>query len=331
MPWKAILPVLLLLLLFVPAVLYVGSLDWSDQYSTHVATLPQYAKGANAGTYRLAVGPYEYRIRIAGMQNTGPNLILLHGFPESSIMWEALARRAAREGYRVLAFDQRGYSPGARPGTVAAYPIDTLADDVSRVADAVGFTTFHLVGHDWGAAVGWKTVMDHPDRVRTWTAMSIPHFGVFLDAVLHDPDQTKRSRYVKLFQCPLLPEFLLTYNEQKGLKKLLANLPEAHRNEYLSILAEPGALTAELNWYRAMNIEALVVGQTLNRPITRPTLFIWGSNDFAVAPSVVIRQRPLMRGPYREICLRAGHALMQPEEKAVTEAVLTHLKTGDAP
>jgi pimeloyl-ACP methyl ester carboxylesterase len=292
-----------------------------------VAALPLFNKQADTGMYRLRVNQYEYLIRVAGMQNKGSNLILLHGFPESSIMWEALARQAARDGYRVLAFDQRGYSPGARPTAVAQYHIDTLAADVAQIANAVGFTTFHLVGHDWGAAVGWKAVMNFPERILTWTALSIPHFGAFLNGVMHDPEQKKRSSYFGFFQRPLLPEFLFTYNGQKGLKKLLATLPEPHRNEYLSILAEPGALTAELNWYRAMDVDKLLSGKTLNQPITRPTLFIWGRNDFAIAPSVVAKQRPFIRGPYKEIRLNADHALIQHEEKAVIKAVLKHLKT----
>lgn len=326
MPWKSILLILVLLALLIPTVLYVGSLDWSRHYSVRVAALPLYTKTVDTGMYRLAINQYEYVVRVAGMQNKGPNLILLHGFPESSIMWEALARQAAQKGFRVLAFDQRGYSPGARPMEKENYYIDSLVADVVRVADTVGFDTFHLVGHDWGAAVGWKAVMDFPQRITTWTALSIPHFGVFLNGVLHDPEQAKRSSYFNFFQRPLLPEFLFTYNGQKGLKKLLATLPETHRNEYLSILAEPGALTAELNWYRAMDVEKLVVSGMVNRPVTRPTLFIWGSKDFTVAPSVIDKQRPFIQGPYRELRLEAGHALIQQQEKTVVDAVMAHLK-----
>ena len=326
MPWKSILLVVVLLALLIPAVLYVGSLDWTRHYSARVEPLPLYTKTVTTGTYRLAINQYEYVVRVAGMQNKGPNLILLHGFPESSIMWEPLARRAAQEGYRVLAFDQRGYSPGARPMEKENYYIDSLVADVARMADAVGFDTFHLVGHDWGAVVGWKATMDFPARITTWTALSIPHVGVFLNGVLHDPEQAKRSSYFQFFQRPLLPEFLFTYNGQKGLKKLLATLPEAHRHEYLSLLAEPGALTAELNWYRAMDVEKLVTGGTITRPVVRPTLFMWGSKDFAVAPSVVANQRPFIQGSYKEIRLEAGHALIQEQEKVVVEAVLAHLK-----
>ena len=121
-----------------------------------MAILPSYATADNEGEFRLAANGYEFLIRVAGMNNAGPAVILLHGFPETSLMWKPLLEKAAREGYRVVAFDQRGYSPQARPKEVAAYQIDSLVQDVLAVADQVGFDTFHLVGHDWGAGVGRK-------------------------------------------------------------------------------------------------------------------------------------------------------------------------------
>lgn len=314
-----------LLILLVVVGLYVGSLDWGRQHRERVAALPVFVLNAPDGQYRLPIGPLEFRVRAAGMNQAGPNLLLLHGFPESSIMWESLMQRAASEGFRVVAFDQRGYSPGARPGELEQYHLDTLASDVLRVADALGFGRFHLVGHDWGAAVGSKVVMNHPERLETWTGMAIPHVGAFMNGVLNDPEQTKRSGYFGFFQKPWLPEYLLTFNGQGGLKKLLAKLPENHRTEYLSILAEPGALTAELNWYRAMNVAELVKSKSLDEPITRPTLFIWGSRDLVIAPSVIAAQRAYIKAPYQELKLEAGHALIQEQEKAVTDAILTHL------
>ncbi|TAE32198.1 MAG: alpha/beta hydrolase [Cytophagales bacterium] len=328
MTWKRILLSIILLIVLVVAGLYVVSLDWGRQHRTMVDALPAFVPNAPAGQYRLKISGLEFRVRVTGLQNTGPNLLLLHGFPESSIMWAGLMERAEREGLRVVAFDQRGYSPGARPGEVERYQLDTLAQDVVQVADAVGFTRFHLVGHDWGAAVGSKVVMDHPERVDTWTGMAIPHVGAFMNGVLNDPEQTKRSGYFALFKRPWIPEYLLTFANQRGMKKLLANLPEAHRTEYLSILAEPGALTAELNWYRAMDVAKLVGTGSLNKPITRPMLFIWGTNDPVIAPSVIAAQRVYVKGPYQELKLKAGHALIQEEDQAVIDGILAHVRGG---
>ncbi len=327
MNWKYILLILLALLIIVPTALYFGSLDWSRQHRTRVAALPLLTNAANVGQYRLKVGENEFLVRVAGLQNKGPNLILLHGFPESSIMWESLLKRASEAGCRVLAFDQRGYSPGARPDNVPDYQLDKLTADVLAVADQVGFDTFHLVGHDWGAVVGWVVTTEHPARVQSWSALSIPHTGAFLNGVLNDTIQKKRSSYISFFKRPYLPEGLFTYGGQCTLKKLLTTLPASHRAEYLSILAEPGAMTAALNWYRALDIENLVSSKKLNRPVTRPTLFIWGTKDQAISPSVIPTQRSLITGPYRELRLEAGHALIQEKEKEVVDAILAHIRS----
>ncbi len=94
-----------------------------------------------------------FRARTAG--ESGEPVILLHGFPETSHMYIPLMERLAAEGYRCLAPDQRGYSPGARPEGVENYRYLKLAEDIRGFADAMGAERFHLVGHDWGAGAGW--------------------------------------------------------------------------------------------------------------------------------------------------------------------------------
>jgi len=190
MNWKYIKIGLLLvlgLLIIIPSLMYVTAIDWSKKHSTRVAALPLFDSAVNNGEYRLKANDLEFLIRVKGMQNKGAGVILLHGFPESSLMWQPLLDEAAAQGYRVVAFDQRGYSPNARPTEVSAYQIDNLVSDILAVADQVGFDTFHLVGHDWGAGVGWKTVMDFPERIHTWTAMAVPHSGVFFKALTNHP------------------------------------------------------------------------------------------------------------------------------------------------
>ena len=103
--------VVLFITLVLPLTLYVGSLDWSRKHTKKVTSLPEFSTKADSGQYRLKANGFEFVLRVAGLQNTGQNLILLHGFPESSLMWQALLDQAAQAGYRVVAFDQRGYSP----------------------------------------------------------------------------------------------------------------------------------------------------------------------------------------------------------------------------
>ena len=110
-----------------------------------------------------------FRCRTAG--DSGDPVMLLHGFPETSHMWTDLIPRLAEAGYRTLAPDLRGYSPGARPDDVSAYSYEALASDVFALADASGFERFHLVGHDWGAIIGWAAVdIDGGKRIASWTS-----------------------------------------------------------------------------------------------------------------------------------------------------------------
>lgn len=318
--------VILGLLLLIPTVLYVNAIDWSKKHSARVAALPKYTNSVNSGEYRLKANDLEFLVRVAGMQNDGQAIILLHGFPESSLMWQPLLEVAAAKGYRVLAFDQRGYSPNARPKNIEAYQIDHLVQDVLAIADQVGFDTFHLVGHDWGAGVGWKTVMDFPKRIHTWTAMAIPHTAVFYDAILNHPEQKKRSAYMKKFQTPFLPELLFHFNQKKVADGLRGRWTEEQIAECMAIQREYGATTAAFNWYRATTIDGDTVDSSFKKNILRPTLFIWGTEDPVVTPDIIPLQKAFMQADYQTLKLEAGHSLLQAKTDSVVQAILTHLK-----
>lgn len=330
MNWKYIkigLLILLALLVLIPSFLYLNAIDWSKRHSARVAALPLFDTTVDKGEYRLKANDLEFLIRVKGMQNKGPAVVLLHGFPESSLMWQPLLDKAASEGFRVLAFDQRGYSPNARPTEVAAYQLDRLTSDVLAVADEVGFDTFHLVGHDWGAGVGWKTVMDFPERIHTWTAMSIPHSGIFFNALTNHPEQQKRSAYMKRLQTPLLPELLFHLNQQKVADGLKGRWTDEEIMECLAIQREYGALTTALNWYRAMKLETESDMAAIQKDILRPTLFIWGTKDPVIAPEIIPLQKPLIKASYQELRLETGHSLMQSRKDTVIAAILKHFSS----
>ena len=145
---------LLIVLLLYGVYRYHSALDYQYEYSEQVSQLPLVDQYAADGTYRIRANGMEFLIRVAGLHNSGENLILLHGFPETSIMWQPLMEQAASHGYRVIAFDQRGYSPGARPEAIEAYELSNLVEDVMSIAQEMQIDSFHLVGHDWGAIVG---------------------------------------------------------------------------------------------------------------------------------------------------------------------------------
>lgn len=328
MNWKYVkigLLILLASLVLIPSFLYLNAIDWSKKHSKRVAALPLFDPFVSQGEYRLKANSLEFLIRVAGMQNDGAAVILLHGFPESSLMWQPLLDRAAAAGFRALAFDQRGYSPKARPSEVEAYQIDRLVEDVLAVANQVGFDTFHLVGHDWGAAVGWKTVMDFPDRVDTWTVMSIPHSAVFQNAILNHPAQQKRSAYMKRFQTPFIPEFLFHLNQKKVADGLRDRWTAEQITECMAIQREYGATRAAFNWYRASKINEKAEIKPFEKNILRPTLFIWGTEDPVVAPEIIPLQKPYIKAAYQELSLETGHSILQTKTDSVINAILNHI------
>jgi pimeloyl-ACP methyl ester carboxylesterase len=97
--------------------------------------------------------------------------VLLHGFPQSAQTWVATSRPLLAAGYRVIAPDQRGYTPQARPRPRRAYRLNELVADVVALVDAAGVDRVHLVGHDWGGGVAWMVAARRPDRLHTLTAV----------------------------------------------------------------------------------------------------------------------------------------------------------------
>src|SRR4029077_2845834 len=92
-------------------------------------------------------------------------VILLHGFPEYWAAWESYIEAFAAAGYHVVVPDQRGYNLSDKPPQIAGYDLDALAGDILGLADHFGQRSFSVMGHDWGAIVGWWIATKHPDRL----------------------------------------------------------------------------------------------------------------------------------------------------------------------
>ncbi len=265
-----------------------------------------------------------FRCRRAGA--TGEPVILLHGFPETSHMWTPLMERLAAAGYRCLSPDQRGYSPGARPEGIEHYHYTLLAGDVLALAEAAGFGKFHLIGHDHGAGVGWTTVFLYPERVQSWTALSLPHIAAFIQALRADPDQQARSRYIAFFALPELPESELSANDCQRLRELWERSSVEEVEDYLSVFRQPGALTGALNWYRAaLSLQGSSTSPSLGN-VHVPTMMVWGNQDKFIGRKANEDTPQYMVGPYKFVELDAGHWLMREETGRVITEALQHLR-----
>ena len=310
-------------------VLVVGSLisfDWQGKHSARTAALPHLSDPSADqvdGLVLIEAGGMTFRARVAGMKNDGPGLVLLHGFPETSAMWGPLLLDAAAAGYRVVAFDQRGYSPGARPEGVEHYVVPELVGDVLAIADAVGFERFHLVGHDWGCIVGWGVTALHPERLLSYTGLSIPHPGAFIVKPERDI-----PTYVRFFMLPLIPEFMFS-NGLWAMRTLGAKIwPREVLEDYISVFSELGAMTGGFNWYRAISLQPL--SEAESGTLALPLLFVYGNRDFGfVTEEILVRQRKLATGPYTELELDGDHWLMEGQTEGTVKAILAHLENVD--
>lgn len=261
----------------------------------------------------------------------GELVLLLHGYPQSRHAWRHQVPALGAAGYRAVAPDQRGYSPGVRPDPardLAAYGIDRLVQDVLDLADAAGSTRrpFHLVGHDWGGHVAWVTAHRHPSRLRSLTVLSRPHPAAFRRAFKENADdQQHRSRHHRIFHDPTTGPRLL----EDGARRLRSRLAdqgvsETSIAEYVSVLGEPAALEAALGWYRAAGslaqIEVGLVGV--------PTLYVWGDRDATVGPSAARFTADFVTGPFRfEVLPGVGHFVTDEAPEAATRLLLSHLAT----
>ena len=269
-------------------------------------------------------GDLTFRLRSAGPVD-GRLVVLLHGFPETSASWTAVMSSLAAEGYRAVAFDQRGYSPGARPADVASYSLSHLVADVLAVADDLGGHRFDLVGHDWGGIVAWYVAGAHPDRVRTLSIASTPHPLAFGAAVRGElgGDQPTRSGYTELFRSPAAEGFFLN-DDAAPLRGLWSSLPASAVEDYLSVLVADGGagLTGGLNYYRATAFSELPDPG----PITSPTLYVWSTNDMALGQEAAEATGSHVAGPYSFSVLE-GVSHWIPEEAAdeFSRALLDHL------
>jgi pimeloyl-ACP methyl ester carboxylesterase len=249
----------------------------------------------------------------------GPLVILLHGFPEFSYSWRHQLPALAAAGFHAVAPDLRGYNESDRPPSVRAYRLRTLVDDVAGLIAALGAPRAAVVGHDWGGAIAWKLAMLRPDLVERLVILNAPHPAAF-QRELRRPMQWLRSWYILFFQLPALPELLLSAGDFALLTRTLREgpaSPDAFSPEdilqYKRAFARPGALTAAINYYRALGRYPGGLRRG-NRTVTAPTLVIWGERD-----------------RYLGLGMTEGLAQWVPNVRVVRLAHASHWVQNDAP
>jgi len=265
--------------------------------------------------------------RQAGPED-GPLVVLLHGFPEFWYGWHRQIEPLADAGYRVIVPDQRGYNRSDKPDGVDSYHIDTLATDVIGLIDAADRETAAVAGHDWGAAVAWWLALGHPDRVDALTAVNVPHPTVMEATLRNSLAQLRKSWYMFAFQLPALPEAISTANNCRVLRRGLTEssrpgaFSAADLQRYREAWTQPGALTAMINWYRAMGRYR---PQPPQQQVSVPTLVMWGRQDEFLESAMAEESLGYCDDAELVSFPSATHWVLHEEPEETADELLTHL------
>jgi len=260
-------------------------------------------------TQKVHVGEVTLNVEVLG---TGAPVLLLHGFPDSLRLWDAVAPRLRSAGLCTITVDQRGCGESDAPIGRKHYRIDLLLDDLLRLLAELGIQEpVHVMGHDWGAVVTWCLAMAQPQRVRSAVAISVGHPREYALAGL---EQKRKGLYTLGWQFPGLAERWLRARDWARMRHWLRQHPDAEA--CLRDLERPGRLSAGLNWYRANLLPVLARDWPRCRV---PMRGVWGSEDHCLAEDQMARSGRRMAAPWAfERIESAGHwlPLEQPERIA---------------
>jgi epoxide hydrolase 4 len=212
----------------------------------------------------------------------GPLVVLLHGFPEFSFGWREQIPALAAAGFHVVAPDLRGYNLSSRPSHIKDYAGAKLADDISRLIRELGYESAMLVGHDWGGTVAWTVAMNHPEVVERLAIPDAAHPRK-LQKGLFNPRQLLRSWYFFFFVLPWLPERIVRARRFRFFRHFLRDASPAYTpaeiDRYVEAWSQPGALKGMIDYYRYSVLTPPWKAWNAIRPISAPTLVIWGQRD----------------------------------------------------
>jgi pimeloyl-ACP methyl ester carboxylesterase len=219
-------------------------------------------------------GDVTLRVNVEG---EGPTVVLLHGWPDTSALWDDVVPELVTAGFRVATIDLRGCGLSDKPEELSSYLMHHLVGDVAAVIAALGEEKVTLVGHDWGAALTWAVAIGRPDLLERAVVVSVGHPSAFRTAGIA---QQVKSWYTLLFSYEGVGEGFLRKNDYEAMRQWVGH-PRVEA--VIEELERDGQMSAHLRWYRAnLAPDAFIVEPGPLPPVSVPVLGIWSSGDFAL-------------------------------------------------
>ncbi len=237
---------------------------------------------------KIRVNGIAMNVVIAG---EGPDVLLVHGFPDTHKVWRHVIPALVSAGYRVIAPDTRGCGGTEMPAEVSAYRIETLVADIVGLLDVLGIKKTRIVAHDWSAVQAWRAVLNYPQRVDRYVALSVGHPTAYSHGGLI---QKLKGYYIFVLQMRGAAEFFATRSDWQ-LFHLITQYPE-QMPEWRAELSRPGRLTAGMNYYRA-NPGMVVPRQYPAAQV--PVLGIWSTGDLFLTEAQMVSSQRYVNAPWR--------------------------------
>ena len=265
---------------------------------------------------QIRLGQLTFNVIVEGQ---GPDVLLVHGFPDDHRVWRHQIPALVAAGFRVIAPDNRGCGQTDTAAGVGAYKIEYLVDDLVGILDALGIEQVRLVGHDWGSVIAWHFCMRHPERVDRYVALSVGHPTAYARGPL---EQKLKGYYIWLLQLRGLIEWALRARNWWLLRAVAHHPTECH--SWIENLSRPGRLTAAINYYRA--------NLTLILPFPRPkpsvpVLGVWSSGDRFLAEAQMRASAKWVSGPWRYVRIDGpSHWLQLDAPDALNALMIDYLR-----
>jgi haloacetate dehalogenase len=216
---------------------------------------------------------------------SGPVVVLLHGFPETSFAWRYQIPVLARK-YRVIAPDLRGYGETDKPSN--GYDKRNMACDLVALLDELGIEKIALAGHDRGARVATRFAKDHPNRLDRLVVLD--NVPTRLVAQNMSPQVARAYWFFMFHLVPDLPETLIAGKEAEWLRHFFSDwcynphaIDGAAFETYVKAYKRPGAVRGAMSDYRANAEDLRQDLADADVKIRCPTMAIWGEDFYAVA------------------------------------------------
>lgn len=255
----------------------------------------------------------------------GDPVLFLHGWPDDRTIWRNQLAALSASRFRAVALDWPAHGESSVPTHVRRLAAPELCSDLPMICEALSLDRPHLVAHDYGATIAWEAVALHPERFRSFAAVSVGHsMALMRDIALHP----LRYSWLVLHGMPRASRAWYLSGDARRFRRAFADHPDAER--ILQRLINGNDLFWTV-WERANPAPAVLArhlfGKLRQKLVSIPTLAIYGEADPYMTPTQMSRSRRYVTGAWRHEILKGGYWLPLETPQSINELLVEWMRS----